>query len=87
VRSGDHENDLFGFFDFIEKTPGADSIAPGFGLEVFQLLDIRPKVGMLAESWVDELAGFPGDLGLSASADSAQVFLVLLGLKDPVITQ
>ena len=33
MRSGDHEYDFFVFVNFIDKTPGGNSITPGVGVE------------------------------------------------------
>jgi hypothetical protein len=33
VGSGNHKDDLFVVIDFVEKTPGANSISPSFGIE------------------------------------------------------
>jgi hypothetical protein len=48
VRRSYHKNDLLFLIDFIEESPGPDSISPCFGSEVFEFFDIWAKMGMLA---------------------------------------
>lgn len=87
MRGCDHEDDLLGFVDFIEKAPGADPIAPGFRVKASELLDVRTKVRMLAQLGIDKVVEFFSDSAVAGSGYPPQVLFELVCLEDPVSTQ
>jgi hypothetical protein len=87
MQCGDHEHDFFVFVDFIEKTPGADSITPGVWIETTQLLDIGSEVRVLTQLRVDKIAKFLCDFGVAGANYTAEVLLKLVGFKNPVVIQ
>jgi hypothetical protein len=82
-----HKNGLLILIDFIEETPGTDSIPPCFGMEVLKFLYIRSEMGMVTQLGVDEVVKLLGNFHLTGHSDATQVFLELFGFEYPVFNQ
>ena len=83
----DHEDDPLVLIDFIEETPGADSITPRFGLEAPEFFDVRSKMRVLAKLRIDELPKLVSNFALARPCDATQVFLKLFSFKYSVLIQ
>ena len=87
MRRGYHKNDLLFLIDFIEESPGPDSISPCFGSEVFEVFDIWAKMGMLTQLRINEFAKLMGDFATAGLGNVFQVFLELLGFEYAIFIQ
>jgi len=82
-----HENNLFLVVDFVEKTVIPDAIAPGLGRISLQLLDIPPEIGLQLELRKNIFFEFSNDLPFLGAEDLPEIFLELISLEYPEITQ
>ena len=87
VRSCHHEGDLFFLIDFIEKSPRPDAIPPRVRCEIFEFLNIWPKMRMFTQLRVDKIAKLLSNFAVAGSGDLFQVFLKLFGLEYSIFIQ
>lgn len=82
-----HENDLFIFIDLIEKTPGADSVSPGFRFKSLEFFNVCSKMRVLSQLGIYEFVQPNGDFLLPRLNQMHDVFLELLGFENPIFSQ
>ena len=87
MRSCNHKSDLFFFTDFIKKSPRPDAIPPRIRGEIFEFLNIWPKMRMFTQLRVNKIAKLLSNFAVAGSGDLFQVFLKLFGLKYSIFIQ
>lgn len=76
-----HEDDVFGIIDLIEKTPGTDSISPCFGVNAFQFFYVGSNIRVRPQLRINELSQHLLDFRLAGQSNLLQVFPELFGFK------
>ena len=87
MGSGDHKDNLLFFIDFIEETPGSNSISPSFGIEALEFFDIRSKMGMLTKLRIYETMNFVGNFAMAGFSNVIKIFLKLFSFENPIFIQ
>ena len=87
MRSSHHKSDIFFLIDFIEKAPRPDAIPPRIRGEIFEFLNIWPKMRMFTQLRVNNIAELLRNFAVARSCDLFQVFLKLFGLEDLIFIQ
>jgi len=87
MRSCHHKSDLFFLINFKEKPPGPDAIPPHIRGEIFEFLNIWPKMRMFTQLRVDKIAKILSNFAVAGSCNLFQVFLKLFGLEYSIFIQ
>ena len=82
-----HKNDFVSFIDFVKEAPRPYAVSPGGRLPILQPFDIRTKVRLVSELRVDVFSKLVLDPAEARSADTGDVLLKGVCLKDPVPIQ
>ena len=87
MGGGNHKDNSFVFVDLIEESPRTDSIAPCFGFELLEFLDMGPEMGMLTQLGINELNKLTLDSASTSPIDTVQILLELISFEDPIVIQ